>query len=526
MLAGTLKVGGACMLYTISIRRVTTYLGITCLLMLGGAACGGGGGGKKPITSGLRVGVSDTTPACSAQYQHVYVTIADVDLAQSSPSGGSTAAAAAINGGTSITPGLSAAPKQVDLFAPTTASNQCLAQVLGTTGTIAAGAYNRMFVVLMPNSAPSPGVSPPSPNACASLVRNVFNCVQTANGAFEAKVLRTDVSTTGIALSQSKIANGALVLQESNNSTVDVDFDTCQSLIPLSSNQLAMKPAVRAGLLSSDPTVSGQIVHATLNGSVVTPTTTGVSGAQVWLEQQSRTATVAGETGTPASVSVENLVQATVSDASGNFTFCPVAQGSYEIVADAAPLGVGTFPSFPTVTTGVAMSTMATTGVIVPLVQQTTAPVLIAGLVSGTANNEGVPLDVRVAATQQTTLMLSGTGTGGISASATPTSTPTGGVAAAQAPVVNQAAGDPTGPVQVLIPTFANGTAPTNLLLTTNPNGTTAPSCTSLALSCATGTDCACYSASVPSGEVLVGSMSTSGSGYTPQGSLPANYSI
>ena len=71
---------------------------------------------------------------------------------------------------------------------------------------------------------------------------------------------------------------------------------------------------------SGSTQIGGTVVVATVGSSSVTPGSTVVPGATVWLEQQSRAV---------GTVAVENLIETATADNNGKFQFGIVPQGTY-----------------------------------------------------------------------------------------------------------------------------------------------------------------------------------------------------
>jgi len=303
-----------------TVISVANWIAITALLVLvGGCSSGGGGGGSS--TGSATTTLSDPAP-CTDQFAHVYVTIQDVE-AHTSPS--------ATTGFTDLTPNLRNNPVQIDLMSAS--STECILATLADNVGLPAGKYQQIRLQLLANQAPGAGVTPPSPNACASAGTNVFNCVQPTGGSLTALT----TPSGSIKIPPGQLAQGGLTVSAGEAVDIDIDFNACTSVVERgNSGEYNLKPTLRAGELGTNPLISGTIVVGSINGSAVTPNTSApVPGANVWLEQQSSTVDVAGSSNTEQ---VENFVQSAQTDSSGKFEFCPVMAGSYEIVADAATI--------------------------------------------------------------------------------------------------------------------------------------------------------------------------------------------
>ena len=223
----------------------------------------------------------------------------------------------------------------------------------------------------------------------------------------------------------------------------------------------------------SGSTITGTVVLGTSNGSAVSPTSTPVSAASVWLEQPSRPVQVQGA-GTEA---VENLVAKATTNSSGTFSFGGLTSGSYDVVVDSSSLPSGA-ASEPTITIGI---NPGSANLLIPLIDGPSAA--IAGEVTSTSSSGGgAGDDVFVLPLQQF-------------------QPPSSSV------------------LQVIVP-FLSGTTPSPPALTTNSTGS---GCSS---SCPAQTNCACYVLQVPDAGLVSGGPSSSGNGYTASNPSPLNYSV
>ena len=145
--------------------RRTKYLAFLITVVTVGVlllSCGGGSSSPSPAANGLgmvRLSLSDPA-TCSGPrgtFRHIYVTVTDVLVNQSTSSGNSDA------GWVDLTPNLKNAPLQVDLLG---AATQCFLATLGSMG-IQPGTYEQIRVILADNSTPVSG------NKCGSTA----NCV-------------------------------------------------------------------------------------------------------------------------------------------------------------------------------------------------------------------------------------------------------------------------------------------------------------------------------------------------------------
>jgi len=432
------------------------------------AGCGGSGGGSSTpppsSQSSATTTVSDPAP-CTNQYSHVFVTVSDV-TAHLSASGS--------DHGVDLTPGLAAHPIQIDLMSQQT--TECTLATLGSDVGLSAGKYQMITLDLLENAPPS-GITAPLPNACASAGANVFNCVVPTGAG---PVPLTTPSGT-IKLPPGQLAQGGLTVPPGQGVDIDIDFNACASVVQRGhSGKYNLKPTLRASELGTNPLIAGTVELGQAQGSTVALVTpvTPVAGATVWLEQQSHDVEVGGSSST---VTAENFIQNTRSDSNGQFSFCPVAPGTYELAADAQAMPGGANPSMATITTAIAVqSSGGPNGLVIPLVPApTSTPAQIAGTFA-TANQSGtVGDDITYASTQ---------------------------------PYQNGSAS-----LYALVPfyTVGNGsaqvpTATLGAIDTAASPGTDCPSTNT----CPAGTNCACYSFQVPPTPPIVGPGGSTGSGY------------
>jgi len=250
----------------------------------------------------LSVIISDPA-ACRAPngpLTHVYMAISDVQ-ASTNPN-----APAGDDSFVDLTPGLAAAPKQVDLLGQ--ASSKCFLASLGVGNNVAAGNYQQLRIVLVADSA----ASTISNNACGASYANCI--VRTDNSLHDLQISQEAV--TGIQIGVNKIANGGLTINTGDQPIVDLNFDICSSIMTTAEGGYELRPAVHAGLVTSNGgSISGSVVSSTtgqaLNGGSVV----------VALEQKS-----------PSS-GIDRILMRTTANTDGSFVLCPVPEGTYDLVA-------------------------------------------------------------------------------------------------------------------------------------------------------------------------------------------------
>jgi hypothetical protein len=263
------------------------------------AACSSGGSSAPATSSTASATVMISDPAtCSGPtgpFAHVYVTITDVQANISSSAGDND------NGWKDLTPTLSSQPKQVDLLGQ--ANNQCFLATLGDTQELQAGQYQQIRLILADNS------KAPSNNACDSSA----NCVVLSADNSVHTLLLSSESKTGLKIPSGQIASGAFNIAAGQTKDLDIDFNTCASIVQEGNGQYRLKPVLHAGEVST--------TSSSINGKILDSATGNpVNGAVlVALEQKDSTG-------------VDRIMMSTMAGSDGMFVFCPIPTGTYDIV--------------------------------------------------------------------------------------------------------------------------------------------------------------------------------------------------
>ena len=326
------------------------------------------------VTSGratANVVLSDpaTCQAPSGPFSHVYVTITDVKA--------SVNANAADNDSSwvDLTPGLSSAPKQIDLLGQ--ANNQCFLASLGSTSQLQAGSYQQIRLILADNSASV------STNNCTGAA----NCVVLNSGGNHPLQLSSE-SKTGIKIPSGQIANGAFTISAGETKDLDIDFNTCISIVQEGNGKYRLKPVLHAGEVSTTST--------SINGTVVDASTGNpISGSVlVALEQKD-------------SAGIDRVYMSTLTNSSGGFVFCPLPSGTYDVViVGESSTGVSYAAS---VITGVSTGSTVSTVKLYPQASAGIAPVTLKGNVTtqvSTSPAVATAADVELSALAQVTSTL------------------------------------------------------------------------------------------------------------------------
>jgi hypothetical protein len=351
--------------------RIAISVSSAVLLGLLTFGCSGGSVSTptSPKASTVNTTVSDPA-ACQAPdgpFSHVYVSITDVEASTNAN------ASAGDSSFVDLTPSLKAgSPMQVDLLGQ--ANNQCFLASLGSTQQLQAGSYQQIRIMLAPDSA----ASSVSSNKCGTYA----NCVVLSDGSMHDLALSSEAQT-GLKIPSGQIANGAFNVAGGTTEDLDIDFNTCSSIVEEGNGQYRLDPVLHAGEVSTTSTsINGTIVSSSNNKPLVGGTVV------VAAEQQDSTG-------------VDRVVMRTTADpTTGGFVFCPLPAGTYDIVA----VGVDG--------AGVAYSAGVETGVQpgdaagnIPLVASSTQGTVTGEITSqnGATPPAGTVADVHVSALTQAT---------------------------------------------------------------------------------------------------------------------------
>ena len=328
------------------------------------AACSGANISTASGMGTVTVMLSDpaTCQAPNGPFSHVYVTITDVQAHVSSTAG------AGDGGWVDLTPNLSKNPKQVDLLG--LANNKCFLASLGDPMQLQAGTYQQIRVILAANNATVTGNICGSSTNCVMLTSDSSNTPHTLLLSSEAK--------TGIKIPGSQISKGGFTIGAGETKDLDIDFLTCESIVQQGNGQYRLKPVLHAGEVSA--------VSTSINGTVVDSVSEMPVTGKVFvaLEQPDTTANM-----------VHRVVMYQQVNADGTFIFCPVPDGTYDIVIMGTDAG-GSFYQ-PTIITGV---TVGKTLNVVRITLPTTTPnASLSGTVTAqTGSNTGATVDVELSA--------------------------------------------------------------------------------------------------------------------------------
>ena len=240
-----------------------------------------------------------TCMAPEGPFLHVYVTITDIKAHASASAGDGEA------GWQDLTPNLAANPVTVDLLG--LANNQCFLETLGDAQQLQAGTYQQLRVILAAAAATSSKGT--SNLACGG---TAANCVVLNDGSMFPLKLSSEAQT-GIKISSSQIANGGFNVGAGEAKDLDVDFDTCASIVQDEGGNYLLNPVVHAGEVVA--------TASSINGSVLD----GATGKPI-----NGTITVALEQ--PDAAGTDRIFMSTLAKADGTFVFCPLPMGTFDMV--------------------------------------------------------------------------------------------------------------------------------------------------------------------------------------------------
>jgi hypothetical protein len=342
-------------------------LGLFAIIFVAGC---GGGTSTAPVsgTGTVLVSISDP-PSCkmpNGKFSHVYITVRSVQ-AHIDPAAGDNS-----SGWQELAPQLVSQPVQVDLFAD--AQTNCVLAQLGSAS-LPVGSYQQIRLLLVSNSASGSGV--PASNACAN---NGFNCVVLSDGSIHQLELSSQ-DNTGLKIPPGQIVGGPITVSDGQSVDLNIDFNACASIIRQGNAKYRLKPTLTAGQISPNSSgIAGQVVdsitHAPIVGTVL-----------VAIEQSDKTG-------------VDRIVMEAAADSNGNFRFCPLPSGTFDVVIVA--VGPNNLPYNATAVVNIPNGTNLNA---IPLIAETgaTSPAILQGSVTASTASSGASSDVSLAALQSVT---------------------------------------------------------------------------------------------------------------------------
>jgi len=334
------------------------------------AGCSGSGSSSPMSGMGMvSVSISDP-PSCknpNGSFSHVYITIRSVQ-AHIDPN-----ATDSSSGWQELAPQLANQPMQIDLFSE--AQTNCVLAQLGSAS-LPVGSYQQIRLLLVSNSASGTGTS--STNACAG---NGFNCVQLSDGSFHELALSSQANT-GLKIPPGQIIGGPIQVVAGQTVDLNIDFNACYSILQEGNGQFRLKPTLTAGQISANNSgISGQVVDSI--------TKTPIAGTVLVAIEQ------------PDDGGVDRVRMEASADANGNFRFCPLPLGTFDIVIVA--VGPNNLPYNATAVLNVPNGTNLAT---IPLVAEAGAPspAVLQGFVTASTATGGAQVDVSLAALQSVSI--------------------------------------------------------------------------------------------------------------------------
>src|SRR6266568_227482 len=350
----------------------SSSMGTISVSMSDPPSCAAANSGTTPAPAG-------GTAAPGGTFSSVFVTIRSIQAHISATADANS------DGWQELAPQLVSAPVQVDLL-HLPANGQCLLEQLGSTS-LPAGDYQQIRLILLANAAPSGPAPSNDSNACfKQLGGDVFNCVVDTSGTAHTLDLSSEANT-GLKIPPGQIMSGPIHVAAGQSVDLNIDFNTCASILMEGNGDFRLKPALTAGVVSPNKTgISGQIVDSV--------TMQPIAGAVVTLQSADKSGT-------------DRIRMQEVTDANGHFGFCPLAMGAvFDVVSDALT-SLGTAYNVTVVLNVVGGTNLGT----VPLVAETpatagasTGPGTIQGTITAINGTTGASIDADVSALQSVTV--------------------------------------------------------------------------------------------------------------------------
>lgn len=342
---------------------------IVSILLLFATGCGGGSNSSMSAPQAMgtvNVSISDP-PSCknpNGNFEHVYITVRSVQAHTSGSATDSTP------GWQELAPQLNSQPMQVDLFSA--AQTNCVLAQLGSAS-LPVGSYQQIRLLLVSNS-PAASDAVPMTNACAG---NGYNCVVLSDTSIHELDLSSQANT-GLKIPPGQVVGGPIQVTAGQSVDLNIDFNACASIVQEGNGQFRLKPVLTAGQVSvNNSGIGGQIVDSV--------TKAPIAGTVLVAVEQ------------PDSAGVDRIVMETATDSSGNFRFCPLPSGVFDIVAVA--VGPNNLPYNATAVVNVPNGVNLNT---IPLVAETGAssPAVLQGFVTASTSMGGASIDVSLGALQ------------------------------------------------------------------------------------------------------------------------------
>lgn len=324
-----------------------------------------------PPPPGSTTGVVTVTlsdpPSCTppnGQFTHVFVTIRSVQ-ANVDPN-----ASDASSSWQELAPQLVSQPMQIDLFSKP--QTTCVLAQLGSAS-IPAGSYQQIRLLLVSNT-PDAGSALPTNNACAN---NGFNCVVLEDSSIHELELSSQANT-GLKIPPAQMVGGPLQVTAGQSVDLNIDFNACASIVHEGNGKFRLKPALTASQVSPNSSgISGKVVDSVTKAPIA-------GSVQVAIEQRDSTG-------------IDRILMQAAADGSGNFNFCPLPAGMFDIVV----VGIGP-ANVPYNATAVLNVPNGTNLGSIPLIAElgASAPAVFRGFVTATKGTVPGTIDASFSALQ------------------------------------------------------------------------------------------------------------------------------
>ena len=243
---------------------------------------------------------------------------------------------------------------------------------LGSTS-LPVGSYQQIRLLLVSNS-PDSGSALPANNACAN---NGFNCVVLEDASIHELELSSQANT-GLKIPPGQIVGGPLVVTAGQSVDLNIDFNACASIVHEGNGKFSLKPALTASQVSPNNSgISGKVVDSVTKAPIA-------GSVQVAIEQRD-------------SAGIDRILMQAAVDGSGNFNFCPLPTGMFDIVV--VGIGPANVPYNATTVLNVPNGTNLGS---IPLIAElgTAAPAVLQGIVTATNGAVAGTIDVSLSALQ------------------------------------------------------------------------------------------------------------------------------
>ena len=229
------------------IWKLSLVFGSLLVVSLVLVACSSMTGSTASGMSKVTVSLSDpaTCQAPSGPFSAVWVTVTDVSANTSATAGDSD------SGWVDLTPNLSKSPAQVNLLGQSNA--QCFLATLGDPLELQAGNYQQIRIKLAPNSGTVFG------NNCGS----ANNCVILNGDSTPHTLQLSSEAQTGLKIPSGQIAGGGFNVAAGKTEDLDIDFNTCMSILQEGNGQFRLKPVLHAAeVTTTSVSMNGAVLDA------------------------------------------------------------------------------------------------------------------------------------------------------------------------------------------------------------------------------------------------------------------------